>query len=80
MPIASSDIWKLKTIIAGTISSAINEPVFSNNVTVDSLDEVNTGYSVIGKFETMKSFGQNKKGKYEAALTQDGKIICSLPI
>ena len=75
MPIASSDIWKLKTIIASTISSAINEPVFSNSVTVDFLDEVNTGYRVIGEYETVKPFGQDKKGKYEATLTQDGKII-----
>ena len=72
MPVLVSDIWRLKTYIATAISEATGEYIKKDNVTIESLKEVNQEFDISGKCDVFLSEG--KTHDYRVKISTDSKI------
>ncbi|MEM0133648.1 MAG: hypothetical protein QXU18_00255 [Thermoplasmatales archaeon] len=76
MGVKATDIWKLKTYVAESISGATNKDVRSNTLTYNSLKEVDTNvYELEGEYSYYDySTSKDQSGSYKATVTLNGEI------
>lgn len=74
MPIAPSAIWKVKNIVAESISGSISEDVRHYNITIDSLQDRGSFFNVRGTYSVVKLYSDSISGNYDARITKNGEI------